>query len=144
MSIDSNVKEAVNMVNMVNLLLLRGIGLREMPEESKRKQIHAAIPFFMFTKFTSSQGFLRFESGQKPVENEPKRGVRGDRLAIWSIFADLVAGMVFYTSVLIEHLLTLMIVRRSFAMDEIKSGGHGRKIGGQRCELAMPGVNFHF
>jgi hypothetical protein len=141
---DSNLKKPVNTVNFVSLLLLPGNTLRGAAENGKRKQIQSLSPLFLFTKFTSSQGFLRCESGEKPVENELNRGVRGDYLDKFGHFAGHSAATVFYTGVLIEHLLTLMIVRRVFVKGEITPRGHGRKFWWLRCELASESVNFHF
>lgn len=137
MKADSNLKKAVNMVNMVNLLGLLENVLHEGAQNGERKQIKSLAPRKQFTKFTSSQGFLRFESGQK-------RGVRGVGQADFAIFAAIGAATVSYTGVHLEHLLTLMIVRRVFDRAVIKARGHGRIAGEPACELALKSVNFHF
>ncbi len=117
MRADSNLKKAVNMVNMVNLLELLENVLHERAQNGERKQIKSLTPQKQFTKFTSSPGFLRFESGQK-------RGVRGDQRAEIAIFAAAGRAAVFYTGVHLEHLLTLMIVRLVFDRAVIKARGH--------------------
>ncbi len=125
------------MVNMVNLLGLLGNVLHEGAQNEERKQIKSLTPRKQFTKFTSSPGFLRFESGQK-------RGVRGVARADFAIFAADGRATVFYTGVHLEHLLTLMIVRRVFDRAVIKARGHGRIAGEQGRELTLESVNLLF
>jgi len=127
---DSNLKRSVNMVNLMNFFRLAGFVLRERAGKEEEEEITFPSPPNKFTKFISSPGFLRFESGFLGGVLRQIWGVRGEIRVILAKKRDARYCVSTDTREYIEHLLTYMIARRVFAMGLLETRP-------QKCELLI-------
>lgn len=80
---DSNLKEAVNIVNIVNFLGAAENVLSAGAEFTKQ----IPTPLSKFTKYISSPGFLRFESGKNHPKRRGKTGGAGGMTGACSLYS---------------------------------------------------------